>query len=312
MNENYKYINDVLEKPLDSSQFASCCRKNNTIIAAGAGSGKTQVLASRFAWLVMSCNIKVEQILALTFTKKAASEIYQRIYQILRTFSNSAFTPAEEKGRAKIALKDFNKARIQTLDSYCSTIVKQAANKYGVRPDFKIGNLETLKNDALSFVIENKENFALLQFSKPGKLQNLANEFFVPIIENFCDVTCEENFFEKKLKKQKEEIVATWNFLIKRPFNLSESEKNRFQDILNKQIPDLAFIFESINSEISENQNNAELLSFSSIFYEFPEIEQLLIEDFENSRFQIEKIKSIFENSKEIASTRKKVFAIKY
>ena len=66
----YAYL-DLLEKKLDSKQKAVCCRTDNTIVAAGAGSGKTQVLATRFAWLVMSIGIRASQILTLTFTKKS-------------------------------------------------------------------------------------------------------------------------------------------------------------------------------------------------------------------------------------------------
>ena len=69
----YKYL-DLLEqinKKLDDKQRAVCCRTDNTIVAAGAGSGKTQVLATRFAWLVMSQNIHAPEILTLTFTKKS-------------------------------------------------------------------------------------------------------------------------------------------------------------------------------------------------------------------------------------------------
>ncbi|MBO7135729.1 MAG: UvrD-helicase domain-containing protein, partial [Spirochaetaceae bacterium] len=135
MNADFSYL-DILEKKLDKSQRAACCRNLNTVVAAGAGSGKTQVLATRFAWLVMSCGIKVDEILALTFTKKAASEIYQRIYKTLGQFAANAQTPPEEKARAKQDLKDFYKAHIQTLDSYSSTVVRQAANRYGINPNF--------------------------------------------------------------------------------------------------------------------------------------------------------------------------------
>ncbi len=307
MSENYEYINKVLAKPLDNAQFAACCRQDNTIIAAGAGSGKTQVLATRFAWLVMSCQIKVEEILALTFTKKAASEIYQRIYQILRTFASSEHTPPAEKQCAEEALKNFNKARIQTLDSYCSTVVRQAANKYGVRPDFVVDTLESLKSDALSFVIENKENAALLQFAQPGKLQNLAEEFFVSVTDSFSDVTCEDDFFEKQLEKQKEEIVSVWNFMIKRPPILSESDKIHFADILSKGILSYSDICSFINEEIvSGGESVPELAEYAKDFYNFPEACELLIDDFESALPKTEKMKEVFEKSKGIAGCRKK------
>ena len=55
--DEYKYL-DLLERKLDQYQKTACCRTENTVVAAGAGSGKTQVLATRFAWLVMSKGIQ--------------------------------------------------------------------------------------------------------------------------------------------------------------------------------------------------------------------------------------------------------------
>ena len=213
MNDNFSYL-DILEKKLDKSQRAACCRNLNTVVAAGAGSGKTQVLATRFAWLVMSCGIKVDEILALTFTKKAASEIYQRIYKTLGQFAANAQTPPEEKARAKQALKDFDKAHIQTLDSYSSTVVRQAANRYGINPNFTVAEVENLKADAFRFLVNHKDEPALLAIAKPGKLQNLAEELFASVINEYTDITCEDNFFEKKLPVQCRQIAEVWNRLI--------------------------------------------------------------------------------------------------
>lgn len=84
----FSYLN-VLSKPLDDHQEKVCFTENNTVIAAGAGSGKTEVLAKRFAWLIISCGIKVQEILTLTFTNKAAAEMYQRIYRTLKILSDS-------------------------------------------------------------------------------------------------------------------------------------------------------------------------------------------------------------------------------
>ena len=79
--ENYKEdFLKLLPHPLDENQYKALSARKNTVIAAGAGSGKTQVLATRFAWLVMTGQAKAEEILTLTFTNKAASEMYHRIY----------------------------------------------------------------------------------------------------------------------------------------------------------------------------------------------------------------------------------------
>ncbi len=51
-----------------------------TVVSAGAGTGKTQTLAYRYAWLLaQDDDCGVEDILVLTFTKKAAREMQERI-----------------------------------------------------------------------------------------------------------------------------------------------------------------------------------------------------------------------------------------
>src|SRR3989338_5820841 len=53
------------------------------LIVAGAGTGKTTVITRRIAWLIMEKGIKPDEILALTFTNKAAEEMEERVDKLL-------------------------------------------------------------------------------------------------------------------------------------------------------------------------------------------------------------------------------------
>src|SRR3954469_24221526 len=73
------YLNDLNEQ-----QREAVIHKDGPImIVAGAGSGKTKVLTTRIAHLLSAHNIDAFNILALTFTNKAAAEMKERVEKIL-------------------------------------------------------------------------------------------------------------------------------------------------------------------------------------------------------------------------------------
>ncbi|MFA6856472.1 MAG: UvrD-helicase domain-containing protein [Treponema sp.] len=214
ISEKYPAYFALLDRCLDDQQMKVCCSDGNTIVAAGAGSGKTHVLATRFAYLVMTENISVDKILTLTFTDKAASEMYERIYNTLTFFALNEKTPETERLHAQKAVADFSNAHIQTLDSYCAGIVRQAANRYGIRPDFRIGTSgagRTMKNLALPFVIAHRNDTAIQSTADAGKIQELADNLFADTIGRYTSLADSETFFTDALTVQKKEIADAWN-----------------------------------------------------------------------------------------------------
>lgn len=207
----------LIDRPLDDNQYAALTAEGNTVIAAGAGSGKTQVLATRFAWLVLTGQAEAEEILTLTFTNKAASEMYQRIYKTLRDFAEheecDKLTLVHKK-RAQKALDSFSDVHIQTLDSYCSSIVRQCANRYGIKPDFVTASEDgkrQVKDSAFKFILQNKESLAVKTFAKPGNIQYFAESFFAEIILKHTSLATENGWFSKNFKKQKDRIYSAWH-----------------------------------------------------------------------------------------------------
>lgn len=219
IENEYKYLDLLAEinRKLDIHQKEACCRTDNTVVAAGAGSGKTQVLATRFAWLVMSKGIPASKILTITFTKKATGEMYERIYKTLSFFAEHAQTPSAEKERARQALADFSNVHIQTFDSYCKGIVEQASTEYGIRPDFSLGEGDSesdIKKQALPFVFEKRESQGIKTFAGAGKYQDFADKLLAKTIIDNTSIITPENFFLQKLDNQKKEIIKAWNFLL--------------------------------------------------------------------------------------------------
>ena len=69
------------------------------LVVAGAGSGKTETMAARVVWLVANGLVDPDQVLGLTFTRKAAAELSQRIAKRLRGLERAGiWTPPDDDG----------------------------------------------------------------------------------------------------------------------------------------------------------------------------------------------------------------------
>ncbi len=76
-------ITDLLESLNDKQREAVAAPASNTLVLAGAGSGKTRVLVHRIAWLMRTEFCSPHSILAVTFTNKAAAEMRGRVEQLI-------------------------------------------------------------------------------------------------------------------------------------------------------------------------------------------------------------------------------------
>ena len=78
-------VSYILDELNDAQREAVTASQTNQLILAGAGSGKTRVLVHRIAWLIEVEQVSSWNILAVTFTNKAAREMRSRIEQMLNT-----------------------------------------------------------------------------------------------------------------------------------------------------------------------------------------------------------------------------------
>ena len=98
-----------------------------TLVVAGAGSGKTELMATRVVWLVANGICAPEQILGLTFTRKAASELSKRINNALSDLAKTELWPFEDKA--------FAAPNITTYNSYANSLYRDYALALGYEDD---------------------------------------------------------------------------------------------------------------------------------------------------------------------------------
>ena len=99
-------------------------------VTAGAGSGKTTVLVDRYLEILRSEKAKPREIVAITFTDKAAAEMKERVVEKLNAEENIV-------DRAKI-LEQMNTAPISTIHAFCSRILREFPFQARVPANFSI------------------------------------------------------------------------------------------------------------------------------------------------------------------------------
>ena len=112
-------ISDIIEKLNPAQREAVENTEGAVLILAGAGSGKTRVLTTRIGYLMEEKNVKAENILAITFTNKAANEMRERVEETLEG-------------------TDTKEMWITTFHSCCVRILRKSINKIGYNRSFVI------------------------------------------------------------------------------------------------------------------------------------------------------------------------------
>ncbi|MEW1953891.1 ATP-dependent DNA helicase [Terrabacter sp. NPDC080008] len=107
------------------------------LVVAGAGSGKTETMAARVVWLVANGLVDPDQVLGLTFTRKAAAELSQRIAKRLRGLERAGiWTPPADDGSGAEVLG--GTPTVSTYHSYAGRLVREHALRVGIEPEFRI------------------------------------------------------------------------------------------------------------------------------------------------------------------------------
>ena len=150
------------------------------MVLAGAGSGKTKMLTSRIAYLIEACRVPAHQLLAVTFTNKAATEMRERVANYL---SESRFLGVPEIG---------------TFHAVCVRLLRRELAKTPFTKPFVIYD----DSDQLSLLkdIVRKLNIDEKTFN-PKALQGAINRAKCDAVEPHEMTPDPHNIFDKQLKR---------------------------------------------------------------------------------------------------------------
>jgi DNA helicase-2/ATP-dependent DNA helicase PcrA len=214
---------DLLKGLNKEQQEAVLHTEGPLLIMAGAGSGKTRVLTHRMAYLIEEKGVSPRNILAITFTNKAAREMKNRVSQLIG--------PASEQ------------MWVSTFHSMCVRILRRDIDRIGYNRNFSIldsaDQLSVIKQVLKDLNIDPK-NFA--PRAMQGRISALKNELIAPetFMEqagNFYDRQVAQIYdtYQKRLRKNQsldfDDLIMETIHLFKRVPEVLEYYQRRFQYI---------------------------------------------------------------------------------
>jgi ATP-dependent exoDNAse (exonuclease V) beta subunit len=110
---------------------------DTVIVEAAAGTGKTTELVSRILNVLASGRARIEQIVAVTFTEKAAGELKLRIRKELETLRQRSGQSGERRNLTD-AIERLEEAHVSTIHGFCADLLRERPVEAGVDPLFEV------------------------------------------------------------------------------------------------------------------------------------------------------------------------------
>ena len=177
--------------PLTEAQGEAVRRDGHTLIAAGAGSGKTTTLVEKIMWTLADGGgtgrpCELSEIAAITFTNAAAADFKRKLRTRFREAADWHAAHAEhaqaDKWRERIY--EVDRARIGTIHAFCGQILREFSFRLGIDPGFSIldeADAMLLRADCVSVVVQrafrdDPRAMALLDHFRIDAVERLVSE----------------------------------------------------------------------------------------------------------------------------------------
>jgi len=199
------------------------------VVLAGAGSGKTRVLTRRIAYLIEE-GVRPEQILAITFTNKAAQEMKSRVYDLIGEVSLGMW--------------------ISTFHSACVRILRRNAGRIGFTPSFSI--YDDSESRKLIEIIIDQFNLdpkrhsprAIAQIISAAKNEMRSSSEYFENVSNEFEKRVSRIFFEYQKRLQEanafdfDDLLLKTVELLKANEDLAAEYQDRFRHLLVDEYQD--------------------------------------------------------------------------
>ncbi len=231
-------------------------------LTANAGSGKTFVLAQRFLEIIINTSTPLNQVAAITFTEKAAGELYKRISEELNKLLFTA-TDAELRHRIERIRKQLVSAKISTIHSFCIDLLKEFPVEASIDANFIPIN-ENKASELIDLSIESVLREMLRDINQQSDVKLL-----IRLLGSKINLVRE---LQEIIRKRKNVL-----HLIGKYYSLSEDKiiklqfelfKSNVKAVFEKELPEVLSQLKVINNKVLENNSKNELAITTKIFLE--------------------------------------------
>ncbi len=178
-----------------------------SVVIAGAGSGKTETMSARVLWLVANGLVRPDEVLGLTFTRKAAGELAIRIRTRLRQLRTAGLLPHDSQHRGSLDIA----VQVATYHSYAGRVLSEHSIRMGID-----SGVEPI-GEAAAWQIANTivKNFDQSDYRFTSSLKS--------IVESVMDLSAAMG----EHSRSAEEIRAITNPMLKKFASLSGKSSNK-------------------------------------------------------------------------------------
>ncbi|HET7579921.1 MAG TPA: DNA helicase PcrA [Bacillales bacterium] len=303
-----QFVEDLLKGLNDSQQQAVRHTKGPLLIMAGAGSGKTRVLTHRIAYLLVEKEIAPWNLLAITFTNKAAREMKSRVADLTGPSLSEQIW-------------------ISTFHSMCVRILRRDGDRIGIKKSFTI--LDASDQQTVIKQILKELNYDVKKFqprsilgtisSAKNKLKT-ASDFARDMAGDLYEQVVSEVYteYEKRLRKNHaldfDDLIMTTIQLLERVPDVLEYYQRKFQYIHVDEYQDTNLAQYKLVSMLAERYENlcvvgdsdqsiyrwrgADIQNILSFEKDYPKAEVILLEqNYRSTKKILEAANQVIENN---------------